>query len=99
VVIDDIPHFYLYTESRVIHSLSRITRNTLAVMTAILFVALLRYILNQMVKSECLRPHGVSGHEAVVSNATNSTPTNTCLPSEHLPALASHRGGARRRSA
>ena len=50
MVIDDIPHFYLYTESRVIHSLSRITRNALAVMTAILFVALLRYVLNQIVK-------------------------------------------------
>jgi hypothetical protein len=66
VVIDDIPHFYLYTESRVIHSLSRITRNALAVMTTILFVALLRYILNQIVKSECQRPHGVSGHEEVI---------------------------------
>jgi hypothetical protein len=42
----------------VILSLSRITRNALAVMTAILFVALLRYILNQIVKSECQRPHG-----------------------------------------
>jgi hypothetical protein len=79
VVIDDKPHFYLYTERRVIHSLSRITRNALAVMTAILFVALLRYILNQIVKSECLRPHAVSGHEEVISNATNSIPTNTCL--------------------
>ena len=79
MVIDDIPHFYLYTESRVIHSLSRITRNALAVVTTILFVALLRYILNQIVKSECQRPHGVSGHEEVISNATNSIPTNTCL--------------------
>jgi hypothetical protein len=50
----------------VIHSLSRITRNALAVMTTILFVALLRYILNQIVKSECQRPHGVSGHEEVI---------------------------------
>jgi hypothetical protein len=70
VVIDDIPHFYLYTESRVLHSLSRITRNALAVMTMILFVALLRYILNQIVKSECQRPHVVGGHEEVLSNAT-----------------------------
>jgi hypothetical protein len=77
--IDDIPHFHLYTESRVIHSLSRITRNALAVMTAIFFVALLRYVLNQIVKSECQRPHGVSGHEEVISNATNSIPTDTCL--------------------
>jgi hypothetical protein len=60
-------------------------------MTTILFVALLRYILNQIVKSECQRPHGVSGHEEVISNATNSIPTNTCFPNEHLPALAPHR--------
>jgi hypothetical protein len=48
-------------------------------MTAILFVALFRYILNQIVKSECQRPQGVGGHEEVISNGTNSIPTNTCL--------------------
>jgi hypothetical protein len=62
-----------------IHSLSRIIRNALAVMTAILFVALFRYILNQVVKSECQRPHGVGGHKEVISNGTNSISTNTCL--------------------